>query len=328
MDRDDRAKPELPSAPRRATSTDVARAAGVSRATVSYVLNGKTDRGISEATWEHVLQTADRLGHVPHAPARALRSGHSDLVLVIVQSYSEGYLTAKLFEALDAALAERNYGLFLHHSAGDGHQIRRLWSLMAPTLVVATEGVAPRDKEIIANAGVPFIDLEGVISHLQIGRTQAELVISRGYARLGFAYPEDRSLEAFASQRLAGVTQACRAAGLPDPIVRMVSFSPQSAQAAIQNWLAAGVDAVCAHNDDIGITLLGAVRTLGLQAPQDIAIIGIDNIPMAEIGLTTIAIDIDSIAEAVVHRVLSALDGHPQREVVHDYLRPVLRTSL
>ena len=65
----------LPSKRKRATSADVAREAGVSRATVSYVLNNVPKRKISDETRTLVLETAARLGHVPYAPARSLRLG-------------------------------------------------------------------------------------------------------------------------------------------------------------------------------------------------------------------------------------------------------------
>ena len=71
------------SRPRRATSSDVARLAGVSRATVSYVLNGRADQSIPEATRDRVLAAAAELAYVPNAASRALRAGESRLVLLV-----------------------------------------------------------------------------------------------------------------------------------------------------------------------------------------------------------------------------------------------------
>src|SRR5436190_13261346 len=71
-----------PSRPARVTSADVARLAGVSRATVSFVLNNTEPGRVSEATREKVRAAADELGYVGHAPARSLRAGHSNLVII------------------------------------------------------------------------------------------------------------------------------------------------------------------------------------------------------------------------------------------------------
>src|SRR5918998_6487296 len=92
----------------RVTSADVAKAAGVSRATVSYVLNGVHDR-ISEPTRERVYDAAERLGYVPNAVASALRAGRTEIVLLAVPSWPLGPAVAGRGAAGGAALRGVRY---------------------------------------------------------------------------------------------------------------------------------------------------------------------------------------------------------------------------
>src|SRR5919112_5700888 len=96
---------------RRVTATDVAREAGVSQATVSYVLNDTPGQSIPEATRQRVREAVDRLGYTPHAAARALRMGRSDTVLFVLPSWPIGSALSTLIEGLSDGLEA--HGLFL-----------------------------------------------------------------------------------------------------------------------------------------------------------------------------------------------------------------------
>ena len=91
----------------RLTSADVARESGVSRTTVSYVLNGKVGVAIPEATRQRVRDAAERLGYTPSAAARALRSGKSDLVLCVLPNWTIGPVIDTLLDHLTSELADR-----------------------------------------------------------------------------------------------------------------------------------------------------------------------------------------------------------------------------
>src|SRR6185312_14686232 len=94
---------------RRVTSADVAREAGLSRATVSYVLNDTPHQKIPDETRQRVLATAARLGYAPSAAARALRSGRSELVLCLLPDWPMGPQVGEMLEHLSSSLAQ--YGL-------------------------------------------------------------------------------------------------------------------------------------------------------------------------------------------------------------------------
>src|SRR5689334_13825449 len=91
------------------TSLDVAKLAGVSQATVSYVLNDRPNSRVGDATRAKVLAAADELGYVAHASARALRTGNSGLVLLPMSDIPIGPLASKFFDDLDHELTTRGF---------------------------------------------------------------------------------------------------------------------------------------------------------------------------------------------------------------------------
>lgn len=99
------------------TSADVARLAGVSRATVSYVLNNNATVRISEPTRHRVREAAAHLGYVPHAAARSLRAGHSRLVLLPSGHIPAGPLHQRFFQELQAGLRRLDYTVVQYGSA-------------------------------------------------------------------------------------------------------------------------------------------------------------------------------------------------------------------
>jgi DNA-binding LacI/PurR family transcriptional regulator len=318
---DDVAEPR----PRRVTSADVARATGVSRATVSYVVNDTPNRNISEATRRRVLEAARELGHVPNAAARALRSGRSNLVLVLVPGFAMGNLFDRALELLNDALAPRGYALLVHHHDERLRSISDLWRLVAPTLVVTMGGLDRRGMQAVDDSGLASIDVGGILSMPHIGSLQAAYLAGHGHRRIAFARPADPTLQQFADQRLSGVRAYCADHGLAEPLVVQVS---DDAEAAVDACLAdpGPVTAICAHNDDVALNLLVTLRQRGIGRDR-IAVLGVDDIPAARFGLTTIAIDIDALSETIVELVVAQLDGRPRPEIDRPYLRVVERES-
>src|SRR5437868_2690064 len=93
----------VPGRQRRVTSTQVAERSGVSRATVSYVLNETPNQAIPEGTRRRVMEAAEELGYTPYAPARVLRSGRSDVILFLIPEWPIGPAIARLVEDLTLA---------------------------------------------------------------------------------------------------------------------------------------------------------------------------------------------------------------------------------
>jgi DNA-binding LacI/PurR family transcriptional regulator len=316
--------------PRRATSADVARESGVSRATVSYVLNETPDKHISQATRDLVLHTARRLGHVPNPMARALKTGSSNIVVCLIPALTLGFVFDHALDELTRALADRGYALLINRVSGFSRTdaISDLWGHVAPKLVMTIGGTLPHEVgALTSNAPAPVLNDSGIVPHRRVGRMQAEYLISQAHVRIGYAMPEDPLLRVYAEQRFAGVADACAEAGLEAPQIREVDEQVGCHGQAVQDWIAGGVTGVCAHNDDVALLTLAAMENAGLRAPSDLAVIGSDDVPLAAAGLTTVALDIEVCAALFIHEVLTALGEPAMPRPERDILRLVTRSS-
>jgi DNA-binding LacI/PurR family transcriptional regulator len=116
----------------------------------------------------------------------------------------------------------------------------------------------------------------------------------------------------FYDLRLDGVRQGCAELGLEPPIVREVPLDTGKAAAAAGEWRGAAVTGVCAYNDEIAFALLAGMRAAGLTAPGDLAVIGVDDIPLAPFAappLTTVNQHTRTIAAHLTEMILGGLGG-------------------
>ncbi|MFG6201770.1 LacI family DNA-binding transcriptional regulator [Nonomuraea sp. JJY05] len=325
---------------RRVTSVDVAREAGLSRATVSYVLNDAPGQSIPEHTRQRVLAAARRLGYNPSGPARALRSGRSDVVVMVLPDWPQGPSMIDMVEAATDALAEAGLTLLTHHTAA-AHPVP-VAQLCATISPAAVAGVVPFTAEAVAqlrHTGVdvvfpsPESDSSQALSWLgSPGRLQAAYLIEHGHTRLGFALPDHPRLRDIASARLQQVTAACAEHDLQPPTARTVPLDPAAAGEAVAHWRAqAGAPtAICAYNDEVAMAVLAGMRTLGLAAPTDLAVVGADDSPMAKLTappLTTVAIDAHAHGRALAALLIARLAGEPFGETAGAGDRVVVRVS-
>ncbi|MEQ0558236.1 LacI family DNA-binding transcriptional regulator [Amycolatopsis sp. NEAU-NG30] len=300
---------------RRITSEDVARAAGVSRTTVSFVLNDRPGQSIPMETRQRVLEAARNLGYRPHASARTLAAGRSDLVLLAIPDTRLGPATSRFVEELAAALAEHGLTLITHLAGAP------LPDVCATVNASAVVGLSPFDAETadaLRRAGaevvLPLPDPRGGVDEAmeQVGRLQAGHLIDRGHRRLGYAMPVHRGLRAMADARLAGVTAACATGGIDPPVVAELGLAVADASRAVTRWRAAEVTAVCAYNDETAIAVLAGAHDQGLAVPADLAVIGVDDIPTAKLvtpALSTIRFDVHEAGRRRAEAVVAALAG-------------------
>ncbi|WP_456825821.1 LacI family DNA-binding transcriptional regulator [Cellulomonas sp. P5_E12] len=305
----------------RLTSADVARESGVSRTTVSYVLNGKDGVTIPEATRQRVRDAAERLGYTPSAAARALRSGKSDLVLCVLPDWTIGPVIDTLLDHLTSELADRGLAVLVHHARGP-RPLSELWHAVTPRAVLGLGPFAEADERAMRLAGIKVVGSAlDVDSHpgtfsapqTEIGRLQVEHLADRGHRVLAYASPSDARLTAFAERRLAGVTLECERRGLPAPRVHEVDLDTASAASAVRSWRAgeSPATAVAAYNDEVALAVLSGLRAEGLRVPADVAVIGVDDIPAARLAapaLSTVWQALDAQAGYLAAAVIAALD--------------------
>ncbi|MCV2394220.1 LacI family transcriptional regulator [Actinotalea sp. M2MS4P-6] len=303
------------------TAKDVARAAGVSAATVSYVINDHPGQKITDATRKRVLEAAEQLGYQPSEAARALRRGTSQTVLLLIPDVTIGEVMAELIDTLTDVLDAAGLSAATRRAAAG--TLRQTWAGLRPAAVVVVGPLGPSGRQELRDAGVPVVDVLGPASgddgqeipQQHLGRMQVEHLTSRGHTAIGYAAPEDPRFALFLDGRLAGVRGACRERGMPEPVVVPVRLDVASAEEAVARWLYAGVTAIAAYNDEAAFAVLAGMHRLGMSAPDDLAVIGLDDIALAALAsppLTTIDQRVDLLAEHLAALVLHRAHGAPQ----------------
>lgn len=311
---------------KRVTSVDVARVAGVSRATVSYVLNNKPGQTIPDDTRRRVLEAARQLDYHPHASARSLAVGRSDIVLFSIPYLPISASTSRFAEGFAAGLAEHGLTMVAHLAGVHGRPLADVCASVDASAVIGLEDFAPETTEALRRAGVAAVFSFGgdaAAPDRAIGRLQTEHLLARGHRRLGYALPGQRAPRLMATERLAGAEQACAAAGVERPTILTVDPLSASAAQAVARWRTQAVTAVVCYNDETAMAVLAGLRELGLAAPADLAVIGVDDIPGASLTappLTTIAFDLSNAARHLAARVAAALRGEESRADAVDSL--------
>ena len=309
--------------PRRVTSTDVARAVGLSRTTVSYVLNDTPNQKIPEATRRRVLDAATSLGYAPSAAARALRSGRSDVVLCLLPDWPIGVVLGRLLESMSMELARAGLTMLTHPGNGDD-PVSHVLSAVTPAAVLSFEPFATDQQAFLRAAAIPVAlvladrrtrnrGLRG-LDQRQVGRAQVEHLVAAGHHTLGYALSDDPRLGDFTGPRLEGVIKGCAEFGLREPMIRVVALDAVQSATAVADWMSAEprVTAVCAYNDEVAFAVLAGMRRHDLKAPKDLAVIGVDDIPTAPVAdppLTTVRMDEAVEGRYIAGCVVAALAG-------------------
>ncbi|CAN5367333.1 LacI family DNA-binding transcriptional regulator [soil metagenome] len=309
----------------RVTSTEVAAASGVSRTTVSYVLNGTPGNRISEQTRLRVLEVAESLGHIPNAAARRLRAGKSWAVVALIPNSPRGYVVDTLLQQLDRRLAEHGYTLIARRYDSTSRALDELRETFDPDMIVALAGVrVPEDQQ-----GQGFVDTFEVIDHEAGGSLAAEYLLGRGHRNFGYLYPHEYSqIAAVADLRWTGFVRTLAKAGIPSP--RRIEVDPELPDFSVMLSMLRELErptVVMCHNDMMAAMLIEAMSFQGMTVPRDVAVMGHDDIPGASLGISTVAVDLTAYAEAILSTVLAALESRPAPPVEGGFLRLIQRAS-
>jgi LacI family transcriptional regulator len=318
----------------RATSADVAARAGVSRTTVSFVLNAKADAGIPPGTRRRIEEAARELGYHPHGAARALAGGTSQTIgLVLRQSAEQVAADALLAETLWGVASEARTGgyrvLVEPLSPDGGRYSELLLSQRVDGLIVS--GPRVDDEELVALVadGFPII-LQGSlpdvaapsvdIDNRAAARTAVEHLIGLGHRRIGCITNAPLAYTA-AADRVAGYREALAGAGIrldPDLVIEG-AFDAASGYVAMTSLLAARnpITAVFVASDIVAFGALRALREGGLRVPTDVSVVGFDDIPLArhfDPPLTTIRLPANALGAAAGRALVDRLAGRPTSE--------------
>lgn len=321
-----------------ATSADVARLAGVSRATVSYVLNGVASQKISETTREAVLRAAKELGYRPNRAAQSLAAGTSRIALFVVPSVHLGELMIVISSHLTARAAERGVTLVVHFEGSGNRSVIDAAGELRPRVVFSMFGLDDVTAAWLRDREVPLVSLfpgERLAMNASdpTGSIQVAHLAHKGHTQLAYADTTDAGLETLAAIRRRLVADACSEHGLAAPAYGRIALDGAGATETVRGWVDAGVTAVAAYNDEVAVTVLAGIRWAGLRCPEDLAVIGVDDMAIdasMEPPLSSIAFDVDKLAVTYAEALSNILDGNAEtrRDInTEEFMRVIERES-
>lgn len=330
-----------PPAPRSVpTSADVARLAGVSRATVSYVLNNTSAVRISEPTRRRVREAAEELGYVPHAAARSLRAGHSRMVLMPAPEVPAGPLYSQFINELQWALGRLDYTVVQYGQVGlRGDEAARAWAELRPVAVLLPGGgLGPEGVAVLKRSGARAVvtmgaeRIEGahalLMNHAEVGRSAGLHLYGRGRRRIGVVMPKEPGLEPFSGPRLAGVRQAVEGKSDATVTVLPLAYDEDSAAELASRWRELNLDSVFAYNDEYAMLLMRALQDNGVVVPDDTAVVGADDLMLGRLlrpRLTTVHLALPSgrtLAQLVDQAVQNTTAPPEVRQVLGAHVIP------
>ncbi|HWS32908.1 MAG TPA: LacI family DNA-binding transcriptional regulator [Actinoplanes sp.] len=293
-----------------ATSSDVARLAGVSRATVSHILNGRGQRFTAE-THEKVRRAVEELRYRPSPAGRALVRGRSDLVLALIPYTTFGTNLQDAVDRMTAEAAGLGLQVVVRLTGPDLSGVRAALLDLRPAAVVDWDTLTGADRDTLRAAGIVVIDAaSGDLNH-EIGRLLAGAVLGRGPRTLVYAALADPRSDIFGPDRYAGMTAEAAARGLGAPARVVVPLDRAGASAALRPLLdGAEPLAIGCYNDDVAIAVLAAVRDHGRRVPDDVTVAGVDHTPIGQLvspRLTTIHIESDHLTGSLTRLLAEAL---------------------
>lgn len=327
---------------RRNTISEVAERAGVSPTTVSHVLSG--NRPVARATQVKVKEAIEELGYRPSGLARSLRLQRSDTVGLIVPDIANPFYPM-LARGVDDALDGDYLTFVCNTDASRDRELRFAADLKdrhVDGMIIAPFGLLASDLDDLLDSGMPVVALGDRLHHPRLdtvltddeqgGLEATRHLLERGHRRIGLIVGS----EGAGDLRAAGYRRALTEAGLPfDPeLVADGGWHRNGGADAMRTLLALAPrpDAVFAANDLMAIGAVDAIATAGLAVPDDVALVGYDDIEAASLArppLTTVlnsAYDMGVQAgRMLLDRMTGAYDGSPRVVTLHSRL--VIRQS-
>jgi DNA-binding LacI/PurR family transcriptional regulator len=316
---------------RRVTSQDVADLAGVSRTTVSFVLNGDQRFAIHPNTREKVKQAAKMLGYVPNASARALARNQSAAIGLIF-TRDPRYIAADTFlpqiiSGLLEVVQEYQLGLMVEW-VEPGQQVQTYLELTRARHIDGLILMTPRyddtglkaleesDIPTVMMGEVPGSNLFSVdVDNVAAANMAVEQLIGLGHTQIARIVNAPLPYSS-AAQRLEGYQAALKQAGIPynEKLVRFADFDAQSGYRQMQALLNSNQSftSVFVASDNVALGAMSAIREAGLSIPEDVSLVGFDDIPSASFtmpGLTTVRVPACEIARDSCHLLVRLMRG-------------------
>ncbi len=326
---------------KRPTQADVAHLAHVSRATVSYVVNGLEENLVSAETRQRVLEAIEQLGYQPDAMAQSLRLGTTNTIGLLIPDMDNPHYW-HIAKGVEQEAQERDYDLLLISASLDmlreQHSIRALSRRRVDGLILILSFIDQDSEEIRQltrqNRPLVLMDSESSMADtLSINDRDGTLeaiqhLLQLGHERIGFIYGvADKRL---GSDRLKGYHSALQAAGIPiqgdwitycgtaledgyEATCKLLSQTPRPT-------------ALLVINDLLALGALRAIADLGLRVPEDVSISSFDDINFAVYTnprLTTVSVNASGLGQVAAQMIFNRLENPdlpPQKAYLTSHL--------
>lgn len=317
----------MPKTKKTPTIYDVARLSGVSISTISRVLNAPDK--VNPETREVVMSAIDRLGFVPKAEARARALKYSNRIGVITPFFTAPSFVQRL-RGVASMLSRANYELVIYpvdsveHLQGYISSIPIMGNLDG--LIIMSLAIEDKDVRRLVENGMQTVLIEFshdllnsiVINDGQGGRMVAEYLVRKGHKSFGFLgdiEPPERYAIHPVKSRLEGFKKVLEESGfaLPKKHVKQASYSHENSRQAAEELLTMSdrPTAIFAASDIQAVSVMKVARQLNLRIPDDLAIVGFDDIDMADyVDLTTVHQHLDESGRLSAEMVLTRIGDH------------------
>lgn len=314
------------------TIRDVAKEAGVSVSTVSRVLNDKDD--VAPETYEKVQGIIRELGYTSSLAARSMRSRRTNVIGLVVPDVADSF-SIQVMKGVNEAITELDYDLIIYTSGSikkrsAAERERHFVSLLNGGITDGVIIVTPAATSFSTTAPVVTIDPNNqcpdcltISATNHAGALEAmEYLIGLGHRRVGFV--SGRPDLQCANHRLRGYLDALCQASIPQDqaLIEVGDFSRETARGCTQRLLLLPTPptAVFAANDESAIGVIETAHEMGLRVPDDLSVVGFDNIPEAAYhnpALTTVDQFIGKMGHTATERLIDLIQGKPLESDLH-----------
>ncbi len=327
---------------------DVAKLAGVAISTVSRAL--ANPGRVNEKTRQKIDAAAKQLGYTPNAMARGLRVGKSNIIMIVLPGslyYGASQVIPQVLQSINKSLIQGGYNLMIANldrdEASERHILDLAFGGTVRGAIILSSKLPEVDGRSLASAGLPIVSM--LLDMSEVGlpsvvtndreaiREATNDLLGLGHRRfLYLAGPQENYHDV---ERFAGVIEALRAAGLPESAV-VRSGGLLDYQQGFNIGLAAADDfaalgdkptAVIATSDDMAISFMSRIQSMGLKIPEDLSIVSFDGSPVCAFcspPLSTIEQPMEEMGQTAVALLLSAIDRTDEPR----QLRNVIRSRL
>jgi len=311
----------------KAKQSDVARLAGVSQTTVSQVLNNAAAFSVPQETRQRVIDAVTQLRYIPNGVARSLRTQKTLTIASVIPDIANPFYPALERGVQDVAEA-RGYDLIVYNTDGQADKERRCLESLLRGRVDGVIGVffhlTSAELQRLRAGGIAAVLLDEPGVHPDLGydrvyvdnakaaRAAVTYLLERGHTRISMLSGPQGTL----ASRAEGYVQALRAyPGAAEPhIIDTPDFTEACGYVGMERALATSPrpDAVFAANDLLAMGALRALREAGVRVPQDMALLGFDDIPVARLltpALTTVSQFQEGLGRRAAELLFERLDG-------------------